>query len=238
MTRHLRRITWAHVSLLAALALVAQSEWQLARMVGWPAWIAWAAPIALDAYVLAAVRARRDLGPSVLVSAASVVASHALAHQYPDPADVPWWLVGTASAVPLLVTWRVHHLPTTPHQEQTCPTSPAPNAATDRSPSTSPGRPERMQGSPSSTTGPRTFSTGTTPTSQRSSSTPSSLRSSGGAVSAPSPSTGPNRREVAEKLIAGGLPIPSIGAIERAYNVPTHIARRARTDALTALETP
>lgn len=112
-----RRVTWRHVSLAAALALVAQSEWQLAVLVGWPVWIAWAAPLALDAYVLAAVTARRDLGWSVTVSTASVFASHGLHHQYPDAALLPWWVVAFASAVPLLVTWRVHHLP----QEQSCP---------------------------------------------------------------------------------------------------------------------
>ena len=48
--------------------------------------IAWAAPLALDAYVLAAVTARRDLGWSVTVSTASVFASHGLHHQYPDAA--------------------------------------------------------------------------------------------------------------------------------------------------------
>jgi hypothetical protein len=58
--------------------LVAQSEWALAIAVGWPAWIAWAAPLALDAYVLAAISANRDLGPSVIVSAASVLGSHAV----------------------------------------------------------------------------------------------------------------------------------------------------------------
>jgi hypothetical protein len=106
-------------SLVAALALVAQSEWALAIAVGWPAWIAWAAPLALDAYVLAAISANRDLGPSVIVSAASVLGSHAV---YAAPGaweggvvhaggnHLVWQLAAACSVVPLLVTWRVHHL--------------------------------------------------------------------------------------------------------------------------------
>lgn len=105
-------------SLIAALALVAQSEWALAIAVGWPAWIAWAAPLALDAYVLAAISANRDLGPSVIVSAASVLGSHAV-YAAPGAWDggvvnqgnhLVWQLAAACSVVPLLVTWRVHHL--------------------------------------------------------------------------------------------------------------------------------
>jgi hypothetical protein len=105
-------------SLIAALALVAQSEWALAIAVGWPAWIAWAAPLALDAYVLAAISANRDLGPSVVVSSASVLGSHAV-YAAPGAWDggvvnqgnhLVWQLAAACSVVPLLVTWRVHHL--------------------------------------------------------------------------------------------------------------------------------
>lgn len=104
-------------SLLAALALVAQSEWALALAVGWPAWIAWAAPVALDAYILAAISAHRDLGPSVVVSAASVFGSHAV-YAAPGAWDggaagtghLIWPMAAACSVVPLLVTWRVHHL--------------------------------------------------------------------------------------------------------------------------------
>jgi hypothetical protein len=106
-------------SLVAALALVAQSEWALAIAVGWPAWIAWAAPVALDAYVLAAITAHKDLGPSVVVSTASVFGSHAV-YAAPTAWDgavvnqggnhLVWQLAAACSVVPLLVTWRVHHL--------------------------------------------------------------------------------------------------------------------------------
>ncbi len=109
--------TLSPVALLAAMALVAQCEWALAVAVGWPMWIAWAAPVALDAYVISAVRTRRDMGPAVLVSAVSVLASHSV---YAAPAawssgvagegHLIWPLAAACSVVPLLVAWRVHHI--------------------------------------------------------------------------------------------------------------------------------
>jgi hypothetical protein len=115
------RVDWFKVakvaSLVAALALVAQSEWMLALAVGWPPYIAWAAPLALDAYVLAAIRSGADLGASVVVSAASVLGSHAVyatgaawAGGTPGTGHLVWQLAAACSVVPLLVTWRVHHL--------------------------------------------------------------------------------------------------------------------------------
>lgn len=112
---------WARVlrvvSLLAGMALVAQSEIQLALAVGWPAWLAWCAAVSLDGYVLAAVIARRGILPPVLVSAVSVLASHAV---YSAPAawesgrvgvgHLLWFLAAGCSVVPLLVVWRVHNL--------------------------------------------------------------------------------------------------------------------------------
>lgn len=105
------------VSLMAALALAAQSEWQLAVAVGWPPAVAWAAPVALDMYVLAAMAAGRDVGGAVVIVAASVMGSHAV---YATPTawssgtvgvgHLHWWLAAVCSVVPLLVFWRVHHL--------------------------------------------------------------------------------------------------------------------------------
>lgn len=110
------------VSLVAALGLVAQSEWTLALAVGWPSYVAWLAPVALDSYVLAAIRSGRDLGASVIVSTVSVLASHAL---YANPnvwvgpvgrpdqgGHLTWKLAAVASVVPLIVMWRTHKLPT------------------------------------------------------------------------------------------------------------------------------
>jgi hypothetical protein len=155
------------VALLAALALVAQSEWALALAVGWPVWVAWCAPVALDAYVLAAVRTRRDMGPAVLVSSLSVLASHAV-HAAPsawasgvvgDGHLVPA-LAASCSVVPLLVAWRIHHIDT---RRRTGWTS-APRTKTPAAPAT-----------PTPTTGT------TTPSATRSATALVAVPSSGGA---------------------------------------------------------
>jgi hypothetical protein len=107
------------LALVAALGLVAQSEWMLALAVGWPVYVAWLAPVALDAYVIHAVRIRRDLGPSVIISAVSVFASHAVyaARGAWDGDHLRWYFAALCSVVPLLVAWRVHHL----HQPSSVP---------------------------------------------------------------------------------------------------------------------
>jgi hypothetical protein len=116
------------LALVAALGLVAQSEWMLALAVGWPPYVAWLAPVALDAYVIHAVRIRRDLGPSVIISAVSVFASHAVyaARGAWDGDHLRWYFAALCSVVPLLVAWRVHHL----HQPSSVPVE-APTAPQD-----------------------------------------------------------------------------------------------------------
>lgn len=105
------------VALLAAMGLVAQSEWSLALAVGWPAYVAWLAPVALDAYVLAAVRSRKDMGPAVVVSSVSVLVSHAIyasprawASGVPGEGHLVPLLAASCSVVPLLVAWRIHNI--------------------------------------------------------------------------------------------------------------------------------
>lgn len=115
------------LALVAALGLVAQSEWMLALAVGWPVYVAWLAPVALDAYVIHAVRIRRDLGPSVIISAVSVFASHAVyaARGAWDGDHLRWYFAALCSVVPLLVAWRVHHLHQAPPKKPTeAPTAP------------------------------------------------------------------------------------------------------------------
>jgi hypothetical protein len=127
------------LALVAALGLVAQSEWMLALAVGWPVYVAWLAPVALDAYVIHAVRIRRDLGPSVIISAVSVFASHAVyaARGAWDGDHLRWYFAALCSVVPLLVAWRVHHLhqpASVPVEAPTAPpvAPPAPKAPVQR----------------------------------------------------------------------------------------------------------
>ena len=105
------------VLLCAVLMLIAQTEWQLALAVGWPGTVAWGAPVALDLFAVIAIVANRDVGPAVLVSAASVIISHAV---YAAPSvwasgtvaagHLVWPLAAGFSIVPLLVLWRADHL--------------------------------------------------------------------------------------------------------------------------------
>jgi hypothetical protein len=119
------------LALVAALGLVAQSEWMLALAVGWPVYVAWLAPVALDAYVIHAVRIRQDLGPAVIISAVSVFASHAVyaAPSAWDGDHLRWYFAALCSVVPLLVAWRVHHL----HQDRSVPAE-APTAPPEAPP--------------------------------------------------------------------------------------------------------
>lgn len=103
------------VALVAGMGLMAQSEWQLALAVGWPWYVAWLAPVALDAYVIGAALNRKDMGPAILVTAVSLAASHGV---YATPwawssgvigeGHLRWWLAIICSVVPLLVVWRLH----------------------------------------------------------------------------------------------------------------------------------
>lgn len=98
----------AVVALVAALVLTAQAEWTLAMAVGWSVYVAWAAPVTLDAYVVAAFRAGRDRGWALALMSAAVFAAHAAPVAFPG--GFPWWLAGACSVVPPIVAWRVHEL--------------------------------------------------------------------------------------------------------------------------------
>ena len=151
------------VSLAAVMALAAQSEWVLALAVGWPAWLAWCAPVALDCYVLAADWSGRSLVPPVLVSGVSVVTSHAV-HATPaawasgtvGDGHLRWQLAAVCSVVPLLVlllshTLLEHPAPTPAAQPVPTPVPaplPAPVAAGVDAPAPAPVTEPAAQGAP------------------------------------------------------------------------------------------
>jgi hypothetical protein len=118
-----RAATWVRArglrtcSLVAVLAWTAHAHWALATLLGAPVWLAWGLPVAIDAYVLAALRTWerspgrrvRDLGWALGLDCAAVAASHA-AGQVVMPTG---WRASAAAGlgvVLVLVLWRVHAL--------------------------------------------------------------------------------------------------------------------------------
>jgi hypothetical protein len=105
------------VSLIAVVTLTSTSEWHLARTVlDLPPAVAWSVPVAIDAYVIAAFRSGRDIGPAIAVMAGALAAatgSHLAAQQYPGgvlPVTITAPTAAVIMAVLVAVAWRVHVL--------------------------------------------------------------------------------------------------------------------------------
>lgn len=106
-----------HLSLLAVLAWTAHAHITLAHLLGAPVWLAWALPVAVDAYVLSALRAwetaparrHRDLRWALGLDAVAVAGSHA-ATQLEVPALWRAAIAALLGVVLVLVLWRVHAL--------------------------------------------------------------------------------------------------------------------------------
>jgi hypothetical protein len=104
------------LTLVAVLVVTATSEFRLAvDVLALPPWVAWGVPAAVDSYVVAAVRTRRDVAPAMGVMAVSLFAaagSHIV--QAHTGGTLPIQVTGPASAAMLsvlvLVAWRVHVL--------------------------------------------------------------------------------------------------------------------------------
>lgn len=93
----------------AAAALTASGEYELARLAGWPVWIAWLLPIALDVYSYASFATRRRA--DTLAALALMIATNAVYHLAATgimPAG--WQLVVMVAALPPVICWRVHRL--------------------------------------------------------------------------------------------------------------------------------
>ena len=98
-------LAWA--ALLAALAVTASGEWELARQCGMGAYVAAGVPASLDIYAVRAMRARRDVAPAVAAMIAAQAAAHLVAA---GRLGVSPGLVVAVSAIAPLVLWRVHRL--------------------------------------------------------------------------------------------------------------------------------
>jgi len=92
-----------------ALIATASAEYELARAIGMHPWIAAAVPGALDAYVVRALRAHREVLTAVLAMVAVNAASHLVTASV---LSMGWPLITAVSAIAPLVLWRVHALGT------------------------------------------------------------------------------------------------------------------------------
>ncbi|MFC1418571.1 hypothetical protein [Streptacidiphilus cavernicola] len=105
-----RAVKWlVRLSVAAGVVWTAVSEWQLARIIGAPSWVAPALPLAIDAYVIAAVRAgnRKDLAGALGIMSCAQIAARLLDA---GQVQVSVALVAFVSILVPLTIWRVHSL--------------------------------------------------------------------------------------------------------------------------------
>ncbi|MFE2869366.1 hypothetical protein [Embleya sp. NPDC059259] len=92
------------VALVAAICLTASGEFALFVALGFGSW-SYAAPVCIDAYVIASFRARKEVLPAVVVMIVANSISHLLPVGHPPVA-----VVVAVSALAPLILWRVHVL--------------------------------------------------------------------------------------------------------------------------------
>lgn len=97
------------LALVAGIAVTAAGEWELARRVGIAQPVAPLLPVAIDVYVIAAVRSGqgRDIAASLLMMGGAQVATHLLTTGHTSASVA---LVAAVSLLAPLVIWRVHTL--------------------------------------------------------------------------------------------------------------------------------
>ncbi|GAA1888003.1 hypothetical protein GCM10009837_07300 [Streptomyces durmitorensis] len=123
------------ISLIAGVGYTASAEYNLARAIGSPVPVAVLLPLALDVYVVAAIRRNRgrDIALSLLLMGVAQVSAHLLESRV-VVVSVP--LVVAVSLLIPLVIWRVHALAVLPQKLHakagTAPgTEPAPAAGAE-----------------------------------------------------------------------------------------------------------
>lgn len=114
MSRVLRALP--ALTLVSVMVITASAEYQLARTVlALPPAIAWALPAAIDSYVLAALRSRRDVPAALAVMGGSLFASmgahlFAASHGGELPARIAAPAAAAIMTSLVVVAWRVHVL--------------------------------------------------------------------------------------------------------------------------------
>ncbi|MFI0914332.1 hypothetical protein [Streptomyces abikoensis] len=105
------------VALSATILLTASGELSLAVLTGWPPVIAWGLPLAIDVYVVQALRRHRDVVLALLLMVAANATYHLAeaglfgvqtdSHGHLKP---EWWLIAGVAAIAPWVMLRLHHI--------------------------------------------------------------------------------------------------------------------------------
>ncbi|MFE4867697.1 hypothetical protein [Streptomyces sp. NPDC056682] len=105
------------VSLISGIGFTATAEYDLARTIGATVWVAVLLPLALDVYVVAAIRRARgrDIALSLVLMGTAQIAAHMLAARV-VAVSVP--LVAAVSLLVPLSIWRVHALAVLPAKKK------------------------------------------------------------------------------------------------------------------------
>ncbi|MFF2502175.1 hypothetical protein ACFVTY_02080 [Streptomyces sp. NPDC058067] len=121
------------VSLVAGVGYTASAEYNLARAIGSPVPVAVLLPLALDVYVVAAIRRNRgrDIALSLALMGVAQVSAHMLESGVVQ-VSVP--LVVAVSLLIPLVIWRVHALAVLPAKQQAKTGTAASSAGTEPAP--------------------------------------------------------------------------------------------------------
>lgn len=101
------------IAMYAAVILCASGEYALAVLAGFPMYVAVFLPVAMDVYVIQAMRRHRDVAAALtLAVAANALDRLAEARLFgvtPDGAAT-WWLIIAVVAIAPFIVWRVHRI--------------------------------------------------------------------------------------------------------------------------------
>ena len=126
------------IALAATIGLTASGEYALAKLAGWSKELAWMLPVAIDVYVIQAIRRQRDVYLALGLMLATNVVYHLADHNLLGitPTGEPHWgLIAGVAAIAPLVMWRVHVITHHSHDES----SESPPAGESETPAPSEG---------------------------------------------------------------------------------------------------
>ncbi|MGW2082112.1 hypothetical protein ACWCOW_35225 [Streptomyces sp. NPDC001939] len=116
--------TWsARLVIAGAVGLTASGEFELARMVGFDAKVAWLLPLVIDVYVVQAFRRHRDILQAIFLTIAANVVFHladkglfGVEKVARDGHEPKWWLIALVASVASLILWRMHLITSPPRE--------------------------------------------------------------------------------------------------------------------------